>query len=118
MSFFEWAIIAFIAVSILYHVWVGGARNPESTGRLGEKMNALSNKLTTLTGRVGQVEGKLSELEREAATTKDIARIEERIETVRAQMSGHHALSQSTNHSVERIERLLIERGLGAGGRR
>lgn len=114
----EWALIAFISLSILYFVWRGGTRNPETTGEIGRQVGGLSNRLGALTTRVGHVEEKLEELERDAATTKDIARVEERIETVRAQMEGQYQLSQRTNHSVERIERFLIERGLGAGGGR
>ncbi len=113
MSLFEGAIIAFIVLSILWHVWKGGTANPEGTGSLGRKVNGLSAEVVTLSGRVRHVEAEVKELKEEAATTKDIARIEERIGTVRAEMHGHQALSQATNDSVRRIERLLIERGLG-----
>lgn len=113
MNLFEWAMIAFIVLSILFHVWKGGASNPESTGALGEKVTGLSSRVTTLSGRLGHVESELNELKEEAATTKDIERVEQTIETVRAEMKGHHDLSQRTNHSVERIERYLIEKGLG-----
>lgn len=113
MSLFEGAIIAFIVLSILFHVWKGGSANPEGTGKLGVRVHGLANAVATLSGRVGHVEEEMKELKQEAATTKDIARIEERIGTVRAEMQGHQALSQATNDSVRRIERLLIERGLG-----
>lgn len=113
MSVFEWAIIAFITASILYHVWRGGARNPESTGELGQKVNGLSGKVTALSGRVQHVEAEMRELKQEAATVKDIQRVEERINTVRAEIEGHRALSQQTNDSVRRIERVIIEKGLG-----
>lgn len=112
MSWLEVAIMAFIVLSIAYVVWRGGAANPESTGELGQKINGLSNKFSTLNTRLGHVESEMKELQASAATTKDIARIEERIETVRAEQAGHHMLSANTNRSVERIERLLIEKGL------
>ena len=112
MSWFEVAIVAFIVMSITYVVWRGGAANPQSTGELGAKINGLSNKFSALNTRVGHVESEMKELQSVAATTKDIARMEERIETVRAEQAGHHMLSASTNRSVERIERLLIEKGL------
>lgn len=116
MSFFEWAIIAFIVLSILYHVWKGGSRNPESTGALGQKFTGLSSAVDRLGNRVGHVEQKVDRLEEEAATIENIAELEKRIEekfnTVAAQLEGQLALSQRTNHSVDRIERILIERSL------
>jgi outer membrane murein-binding lipoprotein Lpp len=117
MSWFELAIIAFIVLSIFYVVWRGGAANPESTGALGKKVDGISNKLTALSGRVGAVEKDFDELKAEAATTKDIARLEqllnERTQTLQAKIAGHVEVSQRTNHSVDRIERMLIDRGLG-----
>lgn len=111
-SWLDWVIIGFIVLSIGFVVFRTGSANPESTGRLGRKVNDVANKVNDLRGRLGFVEQELEELKRDAATTKDIERIEERIQTVRAEMQGHHAISQQTNHSVTRIERLLIERGL------
>lgn len=113
MSIFEWAVVAFITLSILFHVWRGGAANPESTGALSRKFTGMSDKLSTISGRVGQVESRLEDIERDAATVKDIARIEERIETVRAEAAGRAELAAATNRSVERIERILIEQALG-----
>lgn len=109
----EWVIVAFIFVGIVVAIWRGGAANPVSTGALEQKVTALSGKVGRLDHRVGTVEGEIRELKEEAATVKDIQRIEERIETVRAEAAGHRALSEATNRSVERIERVLIERGLG-----
>lgn len=102
----EWAITAFIIFGITYVVWKGGAANPEGTGSLGQKVNGLSGKMTALGTRVGHVEKELEELKEEAATTKDIARLE-------ATMNGYHQLAERTCKSVERIERFLIEKGLG-----
>lgn len=116
MSWFELAIIAFIVLSILYHVWKGGSRNPESTGALGTKFTGLSTAVEKLGSRVGHVEKQVGRLEKDSATTEDITQLEKRMDekfnTVAAQLAGHHALSQRTNHSVERIERILIERSL------
>ncbi|GAM04824.1 MAG: hypothetical protein VYD90_13110 [Pseudomonadota bacterium] len=109
----QWAIIAFIVLAIGYVVFRGGAANPEGTGHLGRKVNEISKNMNTLSGRVGYLEADLDEMKREVATIKDIERIEERIATVRAELGGHRELSQRTNHSVDRIERMLIERGLG-----
>lgn len=113
MSLFEWAVVAFIVASILFHIWRGGARNPESTGALGGKLNKLSQDLAEVGTRVGQVEKKMEEIERDSASVKDIQRIEERIETVYAVINGHKELSAATNRSVERIEKILIEQALG-----
>lgn len=114
---FQLAIIAFIVLSILWHVWKGGRANPQNTGQLGNELTELSKKVTGVSGRVGQLEHKFDKLEKEAATTEDVKQLErlvdEKFATMNARMDGHHALSQSTNHSVERIERILIERSLG-----
>lgn len=112
MSIFEWAVIAFITASILFHVWRTGAANPESTGALGSKLNALSRDIGKLGGRVGQVETRMQDLEREAASTKDIARVEESIETVKAIIQGHRDLSAQTNRDVQRLYDVLVPRGL------
>jgi hypothetical protein len=124
---FQWAIVAFIVLSILYHVFRGGAANPESTGSLGGKVNGLSSQVSALSGRtaqqvsalserVGQVEEKMKSLSEAAATTKDVEQLEklvdERCNTIRAEIEGHKGLSQATNNSVQRIERMLIEKGL------
>ncbi len=99
MTLFEWAMIAFIVVSILWHVWKGGAANPEGTGSLGNKVAGLSTDLGKLSTRVRHVEHGMAELKEEAATAKDIVRLEQ--------------LGERTWRSVERIERTLIEKGLG-----
>jgi len=117
MSLFEGTIIAFITLSILWHVWKGGAANPESTGSLGRTVNSLSAKVTTMSGKVENLETELDELKQKAATTTDIQHLEksfgERIETVRAEAAGHKALSEATNRNVQRIYDIMLEKGLG-----
>lgn len=117
-DWFQWAIVGFIVLSILFHVWKGGAANPESTGSLNRKVSVLTNEVTTLGGRVKHVEGELKDLKRDSATTRDVAKLEEVIEarlgTVDAKLEGQRDLSQATNDSVRRIERILIEKSLGA----
>lgn len=116
-DWFQWVIIAFVVLSILWHVWKGGAANPEGTASLGRKVNNLSGEVAKLGGRVGHMELEMKEMKDESASTKDIDRIEQvidgKIETVRAEMTGHRQLSDQTNRSVQRIEKMLIERGLG-----
>ncbi|PTR11779.1 MULTISPECIES: hypothetical protein [unclassified Novosphingobium] len=113
----ELAIIAFILAGIGLTFWKAGSANPESTGSLGKKVNAMSSKVGTLSLRLGHLESEFAELKAEAATTQDVARIEqlinERINTMRVEIAGHRELAERTNRSVERIERLLIEKGLG-----
>jgi cell division protein FtsB len=117
-DWFQLAIVGFIVLSILYHVWKGGA----GTGKLQHDVSNVRAQVTSLGGRVeklvplpsrvGELEEEMKELKAEAATGKDIARVEERISTVRAEIEGHRALSQATNEGVRRIERMLIEKGL------
>lgn len=115
-DWFQWVIIAFVVLSILWHVWKGGAANPEGTASLGRKVNNLSGQVTALGGRVGHMEEGMKRMEAESASTKDIERIEQvidaKIETVRTEMTGHRQLSDATNRSVQRIEKMLIERAL------
>ena len=117
MTWLEAIIIAFIVLGIGWTVWRGGQANPEGTGALGQKVSSLSGKVTALNTRVGHVEEELADLKSEAATVKDIDRIEqlieERMKTVSAQIDGHVRMSAATNRSVARIEGLLIEKGLG-----
>lgn len=108
----QWAIIIFIIASIGFVVWRHGTANPESTGRLGSKVNEIDKKLSSLHSRIGSVETEVEGIKRDGATIKDIERLEERIQTVRAEIAGHREVSQRTNHSVDRIERLLIEKSL------
>ncbi|MBN9504936.1 MAG: hypothetical protein J0I69_02825 [Altererythrobacter sp.] len=99
MTMFEWAIIAFIVVSILWHVWKTGAANPESTGTLGKKVAGLSTEVGKVSGRVKHLEEDMAELKEEAATGQDIKRLEQ--------------LGERTWRSIERIERIILEKGLG-----
>jgi hypothetical protein len=116
MSIVEWAIIGFIVVSIGWHVWRGGAANPESTGQLGRRLGGLAGKVGAIEGRVGHVEEKLAAIERDGATTQDVINLErlldERMKTLAAQMEGHQQLSAATNRNVQRIYDIMLERGL------
>lgn len=118
MSIVEWAIIAFIVLSIVVHVWRGGAANPESTGALSRRVGELTNKLSQVSTRVGQVEKGLSDLKDEAATTDDIGKlkevIDEKFNTVAATMEGQRALSETTGRNVQRIYDIMLAKGLGA----
>jgi hypothetical protein len=110
---FQWAIIAFVVLSIAVHVWKGGAANPQSTGKLGRQVSGLSGQVSDFSGRLSHVEDEIVELKGEAATVKDIQRVEEMIKTARAEMHGHHELSKATNRNVQRIYDIMLEKGLG-----
>jgi len=104
-AWMEWAIIAFIVGTIAWIVWKGGAANPMGTGQLSRKLGKLAGEVSTLAGRLHQTERELAELKLEAATTKDIERLE-------ARMEGQRQLSERTNRGVERIETLLLEKAV------
>jgi hypothetical protein len=128
----QWAIIAIIVLGIAYVVFRGGTANPQSTGALGAELRRLQGQVaqfetmstqigaipqlaaesTAMKGRMTSIERDLVELKRDGATVKDIARVEEIIRTVRAEAQGHRDLSAATSHSVDRIERLLLDRSL------
>lgn len=109
MSLFEAAIIAFITLSILFHVWKGGAANPEGTGSLGRKVNGLVTDVSALSGRVQHVETDMKALKRDAATTKDIAQLQELIDE---RLRSQKELSEATNRNVQRIYDIMLEKGL------
>lgn len=109
-SWLEWAIIIFIVFSIGTVVWRGGAANPEGTGQLGRKVSGLSGRVNTLSQRVGHLESEVAELKEEAATAKDIQRIEQLIDE---RTAAQRELMERTARSVDRIERMFLEKGMG-----
>jgi hypothetical protein len=117
VSVFEGLIIGFIILSILWHVWKGGAANPTGTGTLGREVSGLSNKVSGLSGRVGHLEHKVGKLEQEAATADDVKQLEKLIDAkfsaIRERMDGQHELSTATNRNVQRIYDTMLKRGLG-----
>lgn len=117
-NWLQWTIILFIVSAIAYLSFRRGAANPETTGALSKSVATLSADMGKMSSRMGRVEIDMEEMKRESATTKDIDRVEllveERISTVRAEIAGHKELAERTWKGVERIERFLIERGLGS----
>lgn len=117
---YELAIILFILLGIGWVVWKGGAANPEGTGTLGRRVNGISNKVSALSTRIEHIESDIEEMKHDAATSKDVQRLEQLVATVRAEMgawraeaAGDRKMSERTQHSVDRIERLILEKGLG-----
>lgn len=125
---FQWAIVIFIVLSVLYHVWKGGRANPEGTGSLGRKVNGLSSQVSALSGRtaqqvsalsdrVGQVEVDVKDMKRDGATTADVSHLEKlldsRLDTIRTEMAGHKEMSEGTSRNVQRIYDLMLNKGLG-----
>lgn len=98
MSWFELAVVAFIMIGI-FVAWRSGQANPEGTGSLGRKVSKVEGAVTTLDTRLRHVEQDVEELKREAATTKDIERLEQ--------------LGERTFRAVDRIEKIILEKGLG-----
>jgi galactokinase/mevalonate kinase-like predicted kinase len=120
-AWFQWAIVAFIVLSILWHIWKGGAANPEGTGSLGKKLNALAGQVSALSGRtatqvselsnrIGHVETEVRDLKRDGATAKDIAQLKELIDE---RLQSQKNLSEATNRNVQRIYDIMLEKGLG-----
>lgn len=118
-NWLQWAIIIFIVLAIAYLSFRRGTANPETTGALSRAFAAQSAEMGKLSSRLGRVEIDMEEVKRDGATTKDIDRIEmlldERTAAMRAEIAGHKELAERTYRSVERIERFLIERGIGGG---
>jgi hypothetical protein len=109
-SWLEWAIIIFIVFSIGTVVWRGGAANPEGTGKLRITVNELRGDVSGISQRVGHLETEVAELKDEAATAKDIQRIEQLIDERTAAQKN---LIERQAHQLDRIERLILAKGLG-----
>lgn len=117
---YELAIILFILLGIGWVVWKGGAANPEGTGTLGRRVNGISNKVSALSTRMEHIESDLEEIKHAAVTGADLARVEGQLSTIRAEMGairteigGDRKMAERTQHSLDRIERLILEKGLG-----
>lgn len=78
----ELAMIAFIMIGIGAAIWTGGARNPVSTGGLDRKLVAMGHQLNGVESKVGDIENRVEEIERDAATTEDIKRLEKQISVI------------------------------------
>lgn len=99
MSWFEGTIIVFIMLGIAAAIWRGGANNPVGTGSLGRDLSKLANRMSAVEARQVHLEKSIEKFGADAASTKDIERLEE--------------LGERTFRMVDRIERVLIEKGLG-----
>ncbi|MDR6708154.1 archaellum component FlaC [Novosphingobium sp. 1748] len=117
---YELAIILFILLGIGWVVWKGGAANPEGTGTLGRRVNGISNKVSALSTRIEHIESDIEEIKHDAVTGRDVERIEGLLATARAEMgalrveiAGDRKMAERTQHSLDRIERLILERGFG-----
>lgn len=110
---YQLAIIAVILLGIGVSIWKGGAANPEGTGTLGRRVNTMSNKISAMNARISNIEIDIQEIKQEAVTGQDLAKVGGLIDTLRAEVAGDRKLAERTQHSLDRIERLIIERGLG-----
>jgi len=95
----EICIILFIIVSLGYPVRKGGAANPVGTGKLRDEVHQVALRLRSVEIELGDVQEHM----KTSATTADIKAVEERI-------AGHHQLALRTAASVDRIEKILIEK--------
>lgn len=102
----QFAIILVIVAGIGAAIWRGGSANPTGTGHIGRQVSNLKNDFTGLGARVGHIERDLEELKNEAATSGDI-------DGLRRELEGDRRINERTFASVQRIEQMLIERGLG-----
>lgn len=112
-DYIEMAIIAFILLGIGYSAFKGGAANPVGTATLERRINGISNKVSTLSSRIETIESDTKEIKQEAVTSQDFERLAGQMATVRAEMAGDRKMAERTQHSLDRIERLILEKGLG-----
>ena len=125
-QYLETAIIVFIVASIALIVWRGGAANPEGTGTLGRKLNALSGKVDTLdrdvrridTGHATKADVARIEaaLKSQKTVTTDMTRTVEGIETAVADLGKDGAAREATlGHVKEQVDRLynfIVNKGM------
>ena len=131
---FQAALVAFIVLSILYHVWRSGQANPETTGALGKQIGEMSRVVGAVTSaasraeeRLAANEARVAEIERGALRRSDIKHIEEEVDEHGSQLTQlRDGLNQMrvdnaevrTNvaHTRAQVDRLLdffVERGVG-----
>lgn len=125
-SWLELAIIAFIILAIGATVWRGGMANPEGTGSLGRKLNAMKSKLDGLETEVKSIDSRVAEIDRRTATIDDIRKIERLLEKhgrclevldngqteIREQAAGRGAKLDAIGDQVGRLYDVLVPRGL------
>lgn len=127
---FQWAIIAFVMLSILWHVWKGGAANPIGTGRLQSDMTTIKAKVVELeksskgTARASDVAHLRDEMERgkdeRAQAMKQIdAKIEkvsDELDVLQKDCAGRlatvEATTTATGHQVDLIYRQIVAKGM------
>jgi hypothetical protein len=125
-DYLEYAIIAFIVVSIGVVVWRGGAANPEGTGALGRKVTRLDGDVGGLRGEVrglrgdfDDVERRLGEIERTSAKASDIERVEkrlkahgEKIDDMAETVAGIDAKAELRGKQLDLIYQAVVEKGM------
>jgi hypothetical protein len=95
-DWFQWAIIAFIVIVLLYHVWKGGGESRE-------------HRVARPQGQRAQRPGFCVEHPR-GHVAKDISLLRELIDE---RLKSQKELSEATNRNVQRIYDIMLEKGLG-----
>lgn len=108
-NWFETAIIVFIMLGMGVAIWKGGMANPEGTGALGRKFDS----------DIDALRKEMKRIEKAAATSKDIERLETAIADVKAEVSelGTSAASREAtlDHVKQQVDRLydfIVNRGM------
>lgn len=108
-NWFELAIIAFIMLGVGVAIWKGGAANPEGTLSLGRKVNRDLDGLRA----------ELKRIEKNAASRKDIERVEGTLEGVEAKVNelstaaaSREATLDHVKQQVDRLYDFIVNRGM------
>ncbi len=128
-NWFEILIILFIIVGIgvvLWATWKGGAANPVGTGGLDARQKTFDAELSGMRSQIDQIEERVEKMENHYAKASDIKRLEKRqevldgkleavgrdISAIREEAAERGALAKSTAGQLDRIYKVIVEKGM------
>lgn len=118
-NWFEAAIIAVIIAGIAVAVWRGGQSNPEGTGSLGRKVTRLDGTVQSLVAETQDIDRRVGEIERTAAKTSDIKRLERQLAqhnsdlaAVREMVAGMAKAAELRGAQLDRLYNFIVEKGM------
>jgi hypothetical protein len=67
--------------------------------------------MSSLAARIQNIEIDIQEIKQEAITAQDVERLRGEVAALRVEMAGDRKMAERTHHSLDRIERLILEKG-------
>lgn len=79
-NYLEAAIVLLIMAGMGLLIWRGGAKNPVGTGGLDRKLAKVDGDVKSIAAKVDEIETRVEEIDKRAAKTSDIKRLERQLE--------------------------------------